>query len=575
MSIASIFSLKKKLTNIEFIKVKILVSLLFIGYLRCLYIINIFFETKIPIHLIASILGFIIISLLLRYIFKHPKKLYVIFHTGIILTFFGMLYRILFVEQFLITQIQTIFLIIMWSYYGLGKKWELLYSIFFVFLLPIQIASNGYNFILFPEEKGFNYYFTWALFLFNTFIIIYVPFLYQNAIKSLIRKKVALNDNLRKSIENNKEFTSVITHELRTPLNSVIGISNLLKEKINNQEDKNELNNLLLASYDLMELINDMLEFNKMNLNILKIETSEFDIKSDVNNFLASKKIKIDKKDLKINLTIDSTLSYNLILTDAYRISTAIHHLFEYMIKVSPEGTEIDICIEIKNSKEKSDRATLLMHIQNKSIILKNKHIKHIFEPFSKSNKELEDNGLNLAIVKKAFENLRYNIDVFNSTKTGLKFQFYLPIKLKEKESLKNVTTDQSEHIDISTLKILVVDDNPINLIFMKSLLNHWGIVASCVSNGHDAIQAVKNEKIDIILMDLHMPIISGFETSAQIRIQDQVINQPYIIAVSAINKEDLDHDISNYGINDFISKSVLNDKLKDKLFSIRKQLTL
>lgn len=568
-------SIKKQLTNLDYVKFNILLSLLVVGYFRALYFIGVYTATKEIKHLVIAMLGITITTLLIIYIFKNPKKTSNILHFGVWVTFLGMLYRIFFVHEFLIIQIQTIFLIIMWSFYGLGKNWGILYSIAYIFIIPLHVFRNGYDFALFPASDDYNYYFTWVIFVYNIIMIIYVPYKYQDAIRSVLEKKAHLTRNLEYSIETNKEFTSVITHELRTPLNSVIGLANLLKEKSTNLEEKEELIALEESANYLMDFVNKTLEFNKLTLNMLKTEYATIDIPVLINSFIKHNKQKIKDKSLHIERVIDSILSYKLIMTDPMRATITIRNLMEYLFRISPQHSTISLQIQLTKTLESLGHQ-FVFSINNPSVVLNKFEMKNLFEPFIKSNDKLDENiGLELSIAKKSLENLGYNLDVYNSPQTGIKFQFTLPVTLEEKMDIIESVPAPSAPMDFSPLQVLVVDDNPINLIVMKNLLKHLDIVPIVISDGMEAIEIVKKQHIDMILMDLHMPIISGFETSERIRSLGSTISQPYIIAISAVNREDVNQDLITYGINDFLPKPVDKEMLQDILSKYNKESIL
>lgn len=567
MAILSLKHIERKLITLDFIKVKILISALLIGYLKAFYFIGLYLQNKEILNLAIAIIGISLVTALLSYTLNKPKKITPVIHLGIIATFLGMMYRALYIESFLITQIQTGVLITMWSFYGLGKRWGLIYSTLFVSIFPIHVLLNGYTFQLFPINQNYNYYFTWIIFLFNTFIIIYIPYLYQNTIRLELKKKTLLYKSLNESIESNKDFTSVISHELRTPLNSVIGITNLLEEKSTDEEEKEELLTLQNSSNNLMQLINKILDFNKMDPNVLKLEFSPLDILIIIDGALSTQRLKINKKSINITKKVDIITSFKSIITDSTRISIAVNNLIEYFLKHSPNSSNIIISSVIKSDSKTKDMV-LKFTIENKSLSLNDLTLQQLFDPFSNLNNSNEDNvDLELSIAKRAIENLDEDIEFFNSKNNGLKIQFSLPVTLTDKISIPaDEENYQNKEINLAELKVLVVDDNRINIMMLQSLLKHWDIVSISAMNGHEAIEIVKKQRIDIILMDLHMPEISGFETSYKIRDLEYTIEQPYIIAVSASNREEVEKELSKSGINDFISKPVNNEKLKNKL---------
>ncbi|MBW2936597.1 response regulator [Aureisphaera sp. CAU 1614] len=362
------------------------------------------------------------------------------------------------------------------------------------------------------------------------------------------------------------QFLSTITHELRTPLYAVTGLTHLLLEENPKPDQKEHLNSLKFSGEYLLSLINNILDLNKLEANKVEIEKTSFDLKKRLNDVLIALKKTADDKKNNLHLEYDETIP-NKLAGDPLKLSQILINLIGNSLKFTQNG---DVFIRIKKMKEINNRVLLHFEIEDNGVGISKKKQKSIFESFSQAslqiNRKFGGTGLGLAIVKNLLELMGSKIQLESQLGKGSKFWFDINFAVSEEYSETKDTRSANE-IDLTALenkKVLVVEDNKINQMITKKILEKNKMVCDVADNGMDAIKLVKENEYDIILMDIHMPGISGIEATQDIRKFNKGLP---IIALTAVTIDENLDDFYRAGFNEIIPKPFKTEEFFEKIY--------
>ncbi len=358
-------------------------------------------------------------------------------------------------------------------------------------------------------------------------------------------------------------FLSTMSHEIRTPMNAVIGIANLLLNENPTKEQLESLQTLKFSAESLMYLINDILDFSKIDAGKIELESTEFHLGQLLVNIKQSFISKADEKGLKLHLQVDPELP-QILIGDPIRVAQIITNLISNAIKFTEIG---DIKIEAKVKENTSERTIINFSISDTGIGIPPDKIPYIFEHFiqasSDTTRKYGGTGLGLAITKKLIELFDSQISVESNVGVGTKFFFEL--RFINSDQL-NLIIEPKKHLKIEPLtgmKILLVEDNDINTFVVVRFLKNWDIAYDVAQNGAIAVELHHKNRYDLILMDLQMPVMDGYEATIAIRLKDK---KTPIIALTANAFSDIKQKVLEVGMNDYITKPFDPDDLYKKI---------
>ncbi|TGV03235.1 ATP-binding protein [Flavivirga rizhaonensis] len=364
-------------------------------------------------------------------------------------------------------------------------------------------------------------------------------------------------------------FLSTVTHELRTPLYAVTGLSNMLLDENPRPEQIQHLKSLKFSGDYLLTFINDILQINKIEANKVDIEPESFNLKKKINNIVLALNNSAQDNNIKIHFEYDSDLPENFI-ADQLKISQILINLIGNSIKFTKDG---DIWIRVYKIEEKSNVYTLRFEVEDNGIGISQEKQDNMFESFSQGsiqiNRKYGGTGLGLSIVKGLIDILKGKIYVKSELEKGTTFYFEIPLEYTSVEEAKEnklayFDGDVSE-LDLTNVKILVVEDNKINQMITKKILTKMSLKCDIVDNGEEAVEMIKANKYDIILMDIHMPGISGMEATKKVRAFDKELT---IFALTAVTIEDKMHEFDEAGFTDIIPKPFKQEEFEKKLYN-------
>ncbi|PKB18951.1 signal transduction histidine kinase [Flavobacterium sp. 5] len=347
------------------------------------------------------------------------------------------------------------------------------------------------------------------------------------------------------------QFVSTISHELRTPLYGVVGIADLLLEEHKELAKSPHLNSLKFSARYLLSLVNDILQINKIEENKIILDRMTFNLTDEFNMIKNSLSFIAKKNNNKIYIDVDPLIPESLI-GDKLRFAQVLMNLVSNALKFTKNG-KVDIIARQITLKEEVH--SIEIKIQDNGIGIASLDQDKIFDKFVQvGRKELDyqGTGLGLSIVKRLLELFGSDIVVESELGKGTVFTFCIDFEcnnLKINEIINNIQVDLTSS---QIFKVLVVEDNHINQLITKKIIEKNNYSCIVVDDGFKALEILKNEVFDIILMDINMPLINGFETSRRIRMEG--IDTP-IIALTAFDKNEITDEAIMVGINDIIVK--------------------
>ena len=362
------------------------------------------------------------------------------------------------------------------------------------------------------------------------------------------------------------EFLSTITHELRTPMYAVTGLTHLLLEENPKPEQKEHLRSLQFSSEYLLNLINNILDLNKLEANKVEIEKTTFNLRKRLNDVLIALKKSADDRKNSLKLEFDPDIPDKLD-GDSVKLSQVLINLIGNSLKFTQNG---DVVIRVSKLAEKNNKITLHFEIEDNGVGISKKKQKSIFESFSQAslqiNRKFGGTGLGLSIVKSLLELMGSRIQLESQLGKGSKFWFDLVLEVSAQDATEEKGQqhlDENEYGLFENKHILVVEDNKINQMITRKILEKRNIKCQVADNGMDAIKLVETNDFDVVLMDIHMPGISGIEATQEIR---KFKPQLPIIALTAVTIEENLDEFYRVAFNEIIPKPFKTEEFFEKI---------
>ncbi|MGV6860728.1 MAG: YfiR/HmsC family protein [Putridiphycobacter sp.] len=407
----------------------------------------------------------------------------------------------------------------------------------------------------------------WWLGFFSLIILILLYFILRenSAKKASLQLVEEQNKKIVEASQHKDIFISNLSHEVRTPLNSIIGYSNILKQNSLKDEDQNSLNNILLASKNLLNIINDILDIKKIEAGQSELQSINFDIKSVLENVYKSLTFKAKEKGLRYELVMDDHLP-DYLVGDPVKLHQILLNLLNNAIKFTEVGS-VKLLVNINDKTEKN--CLLEFAVLDTGRGIESKNLNKVFDSFVQENKSISKKhggtGLGLAISQKFVKLMGGEIKVSSEKNFGSEFKFSIPFPISTEGSStpienlsRNIVIENSQNV-----RLIYADDLEINrsLLLKQFSLFNPNIYIDTVNNGKALVEACSQNKYDLIITDIRMPQLNGDEAAKLIRKFDE--NIP-IIGLSA---NALETDIDNYmnsGLTDYLLKPYnFNDLLR------------
>jgi PAS domain S-box-containing protein len=385
--------------------------------------------------------------------------------------------------------------------------------------------------------------------------------------KQIEKEMVEAKEQALQLSEAKEMFLSVMSHEIRTPLNAVIGMTHLLMENDPKLSQIEDLNILKFSGENLLNIINDILDFTKIETGNLQLESTPFSMKALTADIITSLYIGATKKGNVLELVYDDNIPGN-VSGDKTRLYQVLMNLLGNAIKFTDHGKII-----LKISLVADHAADIGVHfeITDNGIGIPEDKLSYIFETFTQAKTDISrkygGTGLGLAITKKLLE--LYGSDIHVKSREGEGTTFSFSLNFAEVSATAAETKVIAKPVVFTGKKILIVDDNEINLLIAKRILGKYELEIDFALNGEDAIEMVKKQSYDLVFMDIKMPGIDGFETTRFIRnLPGSYFRSVPIIALTASTLNNEYNKFKESGMNGHILKPFKPEEIKDLLSS-------
>lgn len=363
------------------------------------------------------------------------------------------------------------------------------------------------------------------------------------------------------------QFISTISHEIRTPLNAIIGVANLLQLGNPKPDQMDNLNILKISSENLLQLVNNILDFSKLEAGKLQLENIDFNLRSLVFDVKDLFSIKAMEKNVELLINFDEKIP-SVLKGDPLRINQLLINLVNNAIKFTDSGyVKIDLSVQLTTI----NHALIHFSVSDSGIGIPSSKQSQIFQSFtqadSNTTRKFGGTGLGLSICKRILENLNSKLQLESVVGKGSRFYFTINFEVSRNASIGKSSRTASFEDSIKGKRVLVVEDNMMNIMVIRQFLQKWGVVTEIALNGREGVNRLQESNFDAILMDIHMPEMDGIEATKIIRkMTDERKRNVPIIALTAENEMQFRQRVYEVGMNDYIFKPFNPDDLRERL---------
>jgi signal transduction histidine kinase/ActR/RegA family two-component response regulator len=365
------------------------------------------------------------------------------------------------------------------------------------------------------------------------------------------------------------QFLSMMSHEIRTPMNAIIGLTNLLMDETVTAAQKEHIRLIKFSGENLLGIINDILDFSKIEAGKISIEQIDFNLYDLVYNLKMMFAQRVSEKNIHFHLHYGDDVP-RVIKGDQVRINQILTNLLSNAIKFTHQGY---VELTVQCTGKKAGQHLIQFSVKDTGIGIDGDKVNSIFDSFSQASSDTTriygGTGLGLTITRHLIQLMNSVIQVESQPGYGSRFYFILPVqagKLIDKEKRAFIHDEIARNKGVH---VLLVDDNVINQVVAENFLKKWGMTVDVASNGLEALELIQNKSYSIILMDLQMPKMDGYEATKRIRglkeIDSYFTTVP-IIALTASAMADVRDKVIEIGMNDFITKPFLPEELRTKI---------
>ncbi|WP_026951505.1 PAS domain S-box protein [Algoriphagus mannitolivorans] len=387
-------------------------------------------------------------------------------------------------------------------------------------------------------------------------------------LKEAQKELLIAKENAELASQVKSQFLSVMSHEIRTPMNAVIGLAHFLMEENPRPDQLENLKTLQFSAENLMALINDILDFNKIDSGKVELEMAHFEIRNLVHRTIHSHSFLAKEKGLKLSLLVDESIP-QILIGDSLRLGQVVNNLLSNAIKFTEKGV---VKVGLSCESIHQNNVEIKFQFEDSGIGIPEEKRKSIFEAFtqasSSTSRKYGGTGLGLAIVKRLVELFGGEIEVKARPGGGSIFEFSLVFEFLEEKKSHFDQYKEATFKSLGQSSILVAEDNSVNQILIKKFLTKWNVGNLVITgDGKEALESFNQGEFDIVLLDLQMPELDGFEVAKAIRNHAQVEkrNLP-ILALTAASLNEVKPELEGAGFNDYIPKPFSPEELYEKI---------
>lgn len=540
-------------------------------------ILSLIYLTGAPNLLLYRILFFLALFVLDLYLFLSKKPWRLSAHCFLLTVTLLIWTNVLLVRQSLyVINIQYCMLVIAAGYYILGSRDGARYSIAAIFPVLADILFNDFLKIEIPSRLvNVNYIGYGFTVLINFLLILYIHHQFFRSHRKFKKREALSIQNLERALLQSREqamaktnFLNTMSHEIRTPLNAIVGMSNLLMSGKMLAEQKEDLTVLNFSAQNLMATVNNIIDFNNLDNAGVILQAKPFAVLKTMHSICGTFKEEALQKGLKFDTVIDEQLNNVVVNGDELRFSQIMFHLIGNAVKFTKKGF---VSVYVQTSEKHQQAVSIDFKIVDSGIGISKVKQQQVLDPFKRKMSRTQrqyQTTLGLTIAGQLLKLHGSELKIASSDR-GSTFQFAIRYPLVGSGELTEPEPPlmADNELLLEGLRVLCVDDEKLNLMVVRKTLSKWNITTEEAENGQIAVEMCRIKSYDVILMDINMPVMDGFEASKLIKAFD---HKPVIIALTASVGIAKDEVLRSKYIDDCVLKPFKPEDLKQKLQKVK-----